>query len=387
MTGASVVRRGASRVGLASIALVAVVTAAATGAVLTGVFASGVGAGPALPPHAVAGQPVVEQIAVGDRHARVVVVPHRPGRNLVWVDGDGYRVGPAGWDLVPAKRRPGAAGAWAMVDLPAGPSTLRVEHGDSRAMLPLNADFAVPELPAITTADGPECLSAVVGAAMAKAPPPSRCPNRTLAPADRKALRGMLRSLADRSVPGIRLVGGDSPRANAAETLVRRLAAQLDLPVDGPPHPLDARVVVGDWATAERALARQTRDPARSGVYLAPWLANGTLLGYSTGAVVVLNYDTTAGEAAKYVAALDSFATRELASPAGFTAWLTGSGRPVPTGPARLYAALAGFSLMGVDPEMRNGHHAHDAHKARSQTGGWIPRGRMATVSKPLDTS
>lgn len=379
-----------ARVGRWSIALLAVAAAAATGAVLTGVFAPGLGAGPPMPPLALSGKPVVEQVAVGDEHVKVVVVPHRPGPNLVWVDADGYLVGRAAGELVPVERRPGAPGGWAMVDLPSGPSTLWLEQGDDKASLVVDAASSVPPLPAITTAAGPECLSAVVGAVMAGAGPPSTCPDQTLSTEDRKALRGMLRSIAERGVPGIRLVGGDSPRADAAEAVVRQQAARLGLPVDGRPDPLDARVVVANWATAEQALITQTRDFAGSGVYLAPWLGNGTLLGYSSGAVVVLNYDTTAGAAAEYIAALDRFATRELASPAGFAAWLAGSGRPQPAGPTRLYAALAGFSLMGVAGDRHAIHGSHspsEDHGMSGGTGGWIPNGRMTTVSRPLDAS
>jgi hypothetical protein len=371
-----------------TIAVVVVVVAAAVGALVAATFASGVGSGPGLPPQAMAGQPVIQAVTVGADHAKVVVVPHRPGPNLVWVDGDGYRVGTARDDLIPAERRPGAPGGWAVLDLRSGDSLLWIERAGRRASIALDAEPVVPELPAITTAGGPECLSAVVGAVMAGAAPVSRCPDQALGAVDRGALRGMIRSIAGRHVPGIRLVGGDSPRAHAAESLIRRQARRLGLVVDGTPRRLDARVVVGDWSTAERALIRQTRDPAGSGVYLAPWLANGTLLGYSSGAVVVLNYDTTQGAAAEYVADLDRFATRKLASPAGFAAWLAASGRPAPTGPARLYAALAGFDLMGADPSMRamNGMDGMPG-SVGGATGGWIPNGRMTSVSKPLNTS
>ena len=383
-----------ARVARWSIALVAVLVTvlvtAATGAVLTGVFASGLGAGPAMPPLALSGKPVVKQVAVGDEHVRIVVVPHRPGPNLVWVEADGYRVGPAAGELVPAERRPGAPGAWATVELPAGPSTLWVEQGDRRAALVVDAVASVPVLAAITTAAGPECVSAVVGAVMAGAAPPAACPNQALAAEDRTALRLMLRSIAERGVPGIRLVGGDSPRADAAEAVVRQQAARLGLPLDGPRHPLDARVVVADWARAEQALITQTRDYAGSGVYLAPWLGNGTLLGYSSGAVVVLNYDTTEGAAAEYIAALDRFAARDLASPAGFAAWLAASDRPQPVGPTRLYAALAGFSMMGVEGDrhaMSGVHSSSAGHGMSGGTGGWIPKGRLTAVSRPLGTS
>jgi hypothetical protein len=388
MAALPALQRVVARAGWVTIAVVAVVAAAVVGALIAATFASGVGSGPGLPPQAMAGQPVVQAAAVGADHAKVVVVPHRPGPNLVWVDGEGYRVGTERDQLVAAERRPGAPGGWAVLDLRSGASMLWVEHAGHRASIALDAEPVVPELPGITTADGPECLSAVVGAVMAGAAPLGRCPDQALAAADRRALRGMIRSIADRHVPGIRLVGGDSPRADAAEALVRRQAHGLGLAVDGPPRRLDARVVVGDWSTAEQALIQQTRDPAGSGVYLAPWLANGTLLGYSSGAVVVLNYDTTQGPAAEYVADLDRFATRKLASPEGFAAWLAASGRPAPAGPARLYAALAGFDLMGADPGMRamNGMNGMQ-RSVGGATGGWIPNGRMTSVSKPLNTS
>lgn len=382
-------RRRVGRAGRRTIAVaagaLAVATAAATGAVVTGLFAPGIGGGPPMPPLAAAGRPVVEQVAVGSDHVRVVVVPHRPGPNLVWVDGADLLVGAAGRDPVPAQRRPGAPGGWAVIDLPTGPSTLWVSRGERRAGIVVEPDSGVPALPGLTTAAGPECLSAIVGAAMVGAATPNRCPDQRLTAADRGSLRAMVRSIAERGVPGIRLIGGESPRASAAAAVVHRQAREVGLPVDAGRDPLDATVVVADWASAEHALIAQVRDPAGSGVYLAPWLANGTLLGYSSGAVVVLNYDTTEGAAADYVAALDAYAARELASPSGFTTWLAATGRPAPAGPTRLYASLAGFSLMGADPAMHGGGQA--GHGMAAGTGGWIPNGRMTTVSRPLDPS
>lgn len=328
------------------------------------------------PVRAAAGEVVVHRLALGERHVNLVLAPHRPGRNLVWMDTPDHRVGTDDASRT-LRRRPGAPGGWAVVDLPAGPSTLWVQRGESRASVLLNAAPSAGGVGELSAADGPECLSAVIGAAVANASPPAACPAAALAATERAVLRAMVRSLVDRQVPGLRLVTGDSPRAKAAERTVRRTAQRLGLRVDGPPDPLDARMVVGGWQAAEDALLTQAEDPAGSGVYLAPWLGNGTLLGYSTGALVALNYDTTEGPAADYIAALDRFGVRALASPAGFSAWLRATGTAMPVAPTRLYAALAGFSLMGVDPHM---------HPMASATGGWIPNGRMAAVSGPLDT-
>lgn len=349
--------------------------------VLVAAVAAGAGlaAAPPLPASAAAGEPVVRTVALGGTAAQVVVVPHRPGRNLVWASGEGYRVGVGGARPVDAQRRPGSPGSWAVVDLPAGDSTLWVSRGGDRQGLRLHADPAVPALPGITGPRGPECLTAAVGSAIADGPPLTRCPDEDLSAAAETAVRGIVRSLDERGVPGIRLVADDSPRAAAARAAVLDEARRTGIPVGGPPDPLDARVVVGGWPMAEQVLITQQKDPAASGVYLAPWLGNGTLLGYSTGAVVALNYDTTEGTAAEYVAALDRAGIRELASPSGFGTWLPATGRPHPAGPARLYAAIAGFDLMGADPDMRAMH-----DMPMSTTGGWIPNGRMVAVSEPL---
>ena len=346
--------------------------------VLTAALATGatLAAAPPLAAPAPAGQPVLRTVALDVGQAEVVVVPHRPGPNLVWISGDGYTVGTGTAEMVPAATRPGSPGGWAVVDLPAGPSALWVARGGERTPLRLDADPAVPALPGITGPNGPECLTAVVGSVIAGGPVPRICPSDQLGPAEVTALRGLVSSLAERGVPGIRLVTGDSARSAAAAEVVTAEAARDRIAVDGPAHRNDARVVVSGWSKAEETLLTQQHDPVGSGVYLAPWLANGTLLGYTTGAVVALNFDTTSDTPLAYVDALNSRGSRALAAPAGYHAWLAATGRPQPTGPAHLYAAIAGFDMMGVDPAMRGGH----------STGafGWIPGGRMTPVSKAL---
>lgn len=245
----------------------------------------------------------------------------------MWISGEWYRVGVGGDELVGAQRRLGSPGSWAVVDLPARDSILWVARDGDRRGLRLHADPAVPELPGITGANGPECLTAAVGSAIADGPLLTRCPDEELPAAAETAVRGMVRPLAERGVPGIRLVADDSPRATAARSAVLDEARRAGIPVGGPPDPLDARVVVGGWPVAEQVLITQATDPAISGVYLAPWLGNGTLLGYSTGAIVVLNYDTSEGPPTEYVEALDRAGVRELASPAGFQR-MAGGDRP-----------------------------------------------------------
>ena len=344
---------------------------------------AGVSAAPSSPVLAAEGQSGIVTFTLAGSPTSVAIVPNRPGPNLIWVSAEGSKVGTSVEDLAPAERRPGAPGAWTVVDLPAGASKLWVAQGAHRQALLVNADASVPVLPGITGPQGPECLTAVIGGTIAGAPAPSTCPDQSLDRRDDAALRAMVRSLAGRTVPGIRLVGGDSPRAKAAAAAVKAEAKRNGIPVNSRPDDLDARVVVGSWEDAERALlVQRTSDPALSGVYLAPWHANGRLLGYSTGAVVVLGYDTTKGSAADYVAALDVEASRALASPAGFEAWLSADGRPQPVSTPRLYAALAGFTMMGVDPAMREGGDMDDMHGSTS--GGWIPNGRMTPVSKRL---
>ncbi len=358
-------RRGAPAYPVGAVMLTA---ALATGATLA--------AAPPLAAPAPAGQPVLRTVVLAAGQVEVVVVPHRPGPNLVWVSGDGYTVGTSATEMVPAAARPGSPGGWAVVDLPAGASAMWIARGGERTPLRLAASTAVPALPGITGPNGPECLAAVMGSVIADGPVPSRCPADELTSADATALRGLVGSLAERSVPGIRLITGDSARSAAAAEVITVAAAGDGLPVDGPAHPNDARVVVSGWSEAEETLLVQQRDPVSSGVYFAPWLANGTLLGYTTGAVVALNFDTTSDTPLAYVDALNRRGSRALASPAGYHAWLAATGRPQPTGPAQLYAAIAGFDMMGAVPAMRGGH--------STRASGWIPGGRMTPVSEPL---
>src|SRR5829696_1844364 len=70
----------------------------------------GTGGSPPVP----AGVPVVGQVDAAGQIS-VLVVPGRPGWNLVHVDSEGVLVGATREHLVPARPRPGASGGWAPV--------------------------------------------------------------------------------------------------------------------------------------------------------------------------------------------------------------------------------------------------------------------------------
>jgi hypothetical protein len=326
---------------------------------------------------AVAGSPALVAANVGGVPTTVAVLPHRPGPNLVWVSGGGGDTGGAGevavdgGGAVPLAARPGAEGSWAVVDLPAGASRLWISRDGARAPVFLDGSPDAPAMAGALGADGPECLSAVVAALAVEATAPSDCPSDALTPADARLLDESVTFLAGRGIRRLSLVEGTSPRAVAAAREVRRVAARSGLEVAAGSGGA-ALLVLSDWRSAEQALrdvARPGHQPT-DGVYFAPWLANGTLLKYSTGAVVALGFNPVGPEALRYVGALTVRNASALASPAGFAVWRAATGLAPVSGPGRLYSALAGF-------QMYPGHEHGSAD-------GWVPGGVLAEVSGPL---
>ena len=227
-------------------------------------------------PAAATGTPVLRVVQLAAGAVPVLVVPNRPGWNLVHVglagasvgaaggasDGssvgssggssvgssggvaggvlDGVSVGTEPGRLVAVQRRPGASGGWAAVHLPAGRATLLVAHGGRTAELTMDtgeppAGAAPPDL---TGPDGPECASAALGRLVAGAVQPvASCPADELLAADASALRGIVRFLAGRGQRAITVVADSSPRSVAAAAVLRSESARAGITVATPAVP------------------------------------------------------------------------------------------------------------------------------------------------------
>ncbi|GAA1317231.1 hypothetical protein GCM10009610_41830 [Pseudonocardia xinjiangensis] len=319
------------------------------------------------------GRPLLRTVALADQDAPVVVVPQRPGRNLVHVGMAGALVGG-----VRAEERPGAPGGWAVVDLPAGTDVLTVEAGGEQVSLRLDLgpDPAPPALVAgLTGPDGPECLSAVVGRLLRGAADlPAACPADALSEADAATLRATVRFLGDRDVPALYLVTDGSRRSAAAAAVVREAAAGNGLPVANRLDRADAALVVAGWEVGGRKLtdeALSLSSVART--YTAPWLATNAVLGRQTGAVTTLDFDPLDVSAQRYLADLRAAGLTPLASPAGFRAWTApGDAGPAVAGP-RIFASVQ-ISMMPTGAgEMDN-----------RTTDPWLPGGSLTPVTPPL---
>jgi hypothetical protein len=342
-----------------------VVLAVVSGAVLTVL--------PPLAGPAETGRPLLRTVVLGGQDVPVVVVPQRSGLNLVHVGTPRAVVAGS-----PVADRSGAPGGWVVVDLPAGTDLLTLESGDERVQLRLDLgpDPAPPALVAgLVGPDGPECLSAVLGAVLAAtAELPVRCPADVLSPADGAALRSTVRFLADRDVPSLHLVADGSPRSAAATAVVREAAATHGLPLVDRVDPVGAVVIVSGWEGGGRSLIEEAIGLSTvGGTYTAPWLATGPVLGRQTGAVTTLDFDPRDGPAQRYLADLRAAGMTALASPAGFRTWSAAAGEVEAGSGPRIFAAVQ----VSVMPAGVGGMD----HRA---TDRWLPGGAFTPVTPPL---
>ena len=271
------------------------------------VAAAGIGAAlvavPSAPP---AGVPI--SIGLG------TLVPQRPGTNDLHVDG-----------------------SWRRLQLPAGRSTIRlgqgtllVDAGHRRGLQP----------------DGPECATALL-----VRPSLRHCPDQTLDPQDAGALRALTQWLRDRGVSAVGVQGDASGRSREAATVLGRSSARPQ-----------ALVLTGTWESASAALAKLGRRVPERGVYLAPWLLEGTLLtrAATTAPLVVLPFDPKGADALRYAASLPA---GESPTAAGYRAWGGGAS------PAQVWATSPA-SIFPTDL-------GHD----HTVAGGWFPGGALVPVA------
>lgn len=358
------VPRGAFRFATAGL-----VAALGAGAVLAAV--------PVPVPLPATGVPLLRDVALGGAVTPVLISPHRPGRNLVHVDGEGVLVGTDPARLTEVTSRPGTTGGWATVDLPPGTSTLFVRKGEETQEVRL--DTGTEKAPASATGvDGPECASFALGALLAgQEKPLTACPADALDGRDEESVRGLLSFLTGRGLGSVAVLSDSSPRAKQAEKLVQATG----VPVVGvETGQADALVVLSGWAPAASELAkigaRQQKEAIfPHGVYLAPWLLNPPVITSVASVILPLRFNPHEQLPATYAQQVGARFAGEAATAAGYRGWLTGqtdSARKVGDTVPALYTA----SLVSILPKEFQHHDG----------AGWLPNGTVVAVSGPLVT-
>ncbi|MFC0544051.1 DUF6239 family natural product biosynthesis protein [Kutzneria chonburiensis] len=295
----------------------------------------------------------------------VLVVPQRPGRNLVHLPAEAVVNG------VHAVPRPGTNGAWASVDLPPGRSTLQITIAGKESTVPVDTGSG----PAGRTVD-PECANAALGGLIGGSRVPvTSCPSDGLSTGDAEAVHKLVDFLASRKISAITVVGDDSARARAAADVVRRAG----LPVFDTEQPNSALVVVSGWSTAADTLSRvaveQTRKPTYiNGIYLAPWLLTAPLLKSVVSSAVPLRFDPRDPKTLAYTVALANAFPGETGAIGGLDEWLAAQGQQSDPS-VRLYAS-AQVDAMPMDNTMDGMEMAYP--------GQWVPNGTIVPISGPL---
>ncbi|MFI1420123.1 hypothetical protein ACH4VX_19470 [Streptomyces sp. NPDC020731] len=328
------------------------------------------------------GTPVLRTLHLGGKQVGVLVVPGRPGRNLVGIGAADARAGTATGALREGRRQSGSAQTWVSVDLPEGSSTLRVSAGGDTGSLTVDTGDERPATPrALTSDDAPECAASAAGALIAGANRPlTACPSDALTAEDAAALRATVRFLADRDTTSMGLVSDDSPRGREAAAAVRSAARQEGVTVTAPGKDRPVLVTTG-WAGATTvADAVESGRTRAQGVYLAPWLLARSVLTPSAGQLIPLRFTPRTKEAMAYAEALAARLPGEYPSGSGYEAWQRARGeQPAPR--PRLYAASTAYvpgTMISADGGSTGGHH-HGASGA-----DWLPSGMISPVSGPM---
>ncbi len=209
------------------------------------------------PPSPAPGVAVATEVDAGSRPVGVVVVPNRPGLNLVHVQATDAAIGLTRNALAPTAPMAGTTGGWATIRLPAGRSTIYVQRDGTTAEFETATAGASDPLPGLAGPDGPECASALLGEALAHvATELERCPAEFLDPRDAQELLNLAQ-------PRMTVITDDSQRAKAAVQELRR--AGVEIAPEGSGAPI---LVLTGWAGAEKI--------AEPDAILAPWLEKPT---------------------------------------------------------------------------------------------------------------
>ncbi|GLL12525.1 hypothetical protein GCM10017577_36660 [Pseudonocardia halophobica] len=372
------------------------------------------------------GRPLLRTVGAGADRLAVLVAPMRPGPNLVRLSGTGYpppgttdgtavqpvalatgghehgptlptaasvSTDPTSAPAVPFTARDGAAGGWAVVDLPAGASTLTVSAGGVTSTVPVDTGSAAatPVEGALTGPDGPECAAALLGDLVGQrpgdaTPEAGTCPSDTLSEADAGALRATIRTLTDHGVRSVRVVADDSPRSLAAAELVRTRATEAGARLVERPDADSALIVVSGWApaaaTLREASARALETPTHlGGTYLAPWLLTAGVVTRTSSSVVPLAFNPQDQLAKRYAGEVGAAFPGEAPSTSGYVRWAAHSGVPLDERPALFGAAPVDVPMTVNAPGDTDGHHGG------GNPAAWFPHGTVVPVSAPLDPS
>ncbi|MFG2935705.1 hypothetical protein [Streptomyces sp. NPDC048282] len=354
-------------------------------AVLAGAVLAGSAMLPATAPVASAvaapGVPVYDTLHLGSAHVPVLVVPNRPGLNLVSVTTTGRAAAGTDRDRLTAGRKAvGGAQTWIQVRLPAGRSSLWVSAGGSLGSLTVDTgqgtDGGTPS--ALRGPDGPECASSALGVLAAGVSRPlARCPADRLTGRDADALRATVRYITGRGVRTLALAGDGSARGRAAAAVVRQAAARAGVAVTEPGARRLPLVLVAGWAGAYTSLTDAASGRvATEGTYLAPWLLDAPLLAPAAGQLVALRYAPHDPAPMRYVSALSRQFPGEEPTAAGYAAWQEAR-HSADTAPVLLYAA----ATARIPGTVAGSGHDH------SSVTDWFPDGMIIPVTQPLDRS
>lgn len=325
-----------------------------------------------------AGSPVQAVFQAGAEAVTVTVVPNRPGTNLVSVTTPKASAGTDRDHLVAGRRWPGSTRTWVTVDLAPGRSSLWVETGGVVGEVELDTGRGEEESrPTLAGPDGPECASAVVGAAAASPEPeqPVTCPADRLSAQDASALGATVRHLRERGEKTIALAEDASPRGAGAGEVVRSEAARAGLRVVGPEEGRHPLVIVSGWSGADRTISGVTGETIEArGTYLAPWLLTAPALKPAAGQLIALRYSPRDPMPMRYVTALARRYPGEQPTAVGYEEWQRALGG-VRQAPAQLYAAAVAY-LPGSGAG-GTGHHG-------AAGTNWLPDGMITPVTGPM---
>ncbi len=345
---------------------------------------------PALPHPAPLPTPGLPLLAHASDGTPLLVIPLRPGKNLVHFPdsaGDDLRVTPDNGPQARATPRAGAEGTWAEVNLPAGLSDLTIEHHGGTSTVPIDTGTE-PPLPSAVGDDGPECASATLGSLVAGSRAPlTRCPSDALTPVDATALRQLIGYMASHGTPGITIAEDDSPRSQQAAQLVREAAAQAHIPAARAPDPSNALVDVAGWSRSARLLDdtahnQATQPTFTAGVYLAPWLLHAPVVKTVPTSFLPLRFNPRAAQALLYSVTLKNAFDKEAPSTSGFDQWLTvrrETNQQLPTLYACAQVDVMPMSTNDTMPGMNMG-----TDMGGDYPGQWVSNGTIVPISGPL---
>jgi hypothetical protein len=317
------------------------------------------------------GVPLLSAARSGAQRVPVLVVPNRPGFNLVGIAADVASAGTDPARLADGRRHGGSERTWVGVTLKAGAQRLYVSADGVSASLDVDTGHRpAAESATLRGADGPECASAALGALLAGSERPwSGCPADRLTTADAGMLRATVRFVAGRGARSVALRADGSPRDRAAATVVREAAAREGLTVVAPGKGAVPLIVVTDWAVAASQVKEVESGRVRAeGTYLAPWLLSPPVLGPAAGQLIPLRYDPRGPAAERYLSALSRRFPGEIPSAAGYEAWQRQLGGDF--GPVLLYAAAEVY-IPGMPAHQHTG-------------ADWLTSGMITPVSGPL---